>query len=219
MRTGSSWPFSDGLHLVAVGAIKEVADCEYPLHITTQMAGEFARVHQMVAFRLMEYRGWTFDLSPISDQRMQDCFRAALRSIRNAHRRNLRRWATPHANNDDGSERKKSRQRQRPMKILIVIVANNDEEVKLKDGTLPHLRMGTKLRRMRRGGRHRNALTYVPKAMRRYIRNPRAIPRQFPIPRRPNARAPPTEMKNSLNDFAKLSAGWPRPSGRPSPWI
>ena len=64
------------------------------------MAGELATVRRVVAFRSLERRGWTFGLTPNSDQQMQDCRRAVSRNFDNEHRRYERQKVAPRANND-----------------------------------------------------------------------------------------------------------------------
>ena len=65
------------------------------------MAGDLVQSHQAVVFRPIEHRGWTLDLPPDSDQKMQDCHRSLLRNSNNDHHRNLRQWVAVQANHGE----------------------------------------------------------------------------------------------------------------------
>ena len=79
----------DGRRRILVDALTEIADCEYPLDGTPQMAGEPAQVLHMVLFRRMEHRGWALEVPPNSHSKMRDYNGAVLCDINNGRRRNL----------------------------------------------------------------------------------------------------------------------------------
>ena len=86
---------------IFAGIFREVAQCEFPRFVSPQAAGEFGQMHDVVVWRRMVHPNWTFDLPPNSDSKMRDCPRAALCSINNDYRRNLRHRGAPQANVDE----------------------------------------------------------------------------------------------------------------------
>ena len=59
-------------------------------------------MRQVLVFRRAERRGWPLDLPNNSDRKSPDYRRPLLCNINNDHRRNLRQWVAPQAN--DGEE-------------------------------------------------------------------------------------------------------------------